>query len=167
MQGLCHSCPGGVLNATCASVRQSLQKSWPVCAPYFDKFLPAGGSCGPVHAASHPLPPPECARPAPLPLSLGLFRKHWELRFLRNCSVASVIRPVEAQTSRGVECVCGGEQDAVVCGGVVRYQPVWASGRPDLHPGGSFPNRITLRKSHHLFKALLMAVKQHIFLKSS
>ena len=83
----------------------------------FDKFLPAGGSCGPVHAAPHPLPPPECARPAPLPLSLGLFRKHWELRFLRNCSVASVIRPVEKQTSWGVECVCGREQDAVGVGG--------------------------------------------------
>ena len=82
-----------------------------------DKFLPAGGSGGPVHAAPHPLPPPECARPAPLPLSLGLSRKRWELRFLRYCSVASVIRPVEAQTSRGVECVCGREQDAVGGGG--------------------------------------------------
>lgn len=53
-------------------------------------------------------------------------------------------------------------------GGWSGYQPVWASGRPDLHPGGSFPNRVTLRKSHHLSKAVLMAVKQHnIFLKSS
>lgn len=41
------------------------------------------------------------------------------------------------------------------------YQSVWGSGRPDLHPGGSFPNRVTFRKSHHLSKALLMAVKPH------
>ena len=41
------------------------------------------------------------------------------------------------------------------------YQPVWGSSRPDLHPGGSFPNRMTLRKSHHLSKPLLMAVKPH------
>lgn len=56
---------------------------------YFDQFAPAGGSCGPVHDAPHPLPPTECAGSAPLPLSLGSLRKQRELWFLRNCAVAS------------------------------------------------------------------------------
>lgn len=40
-----------------------------------DKFLPAGGSGGPVHAAPHSFPPPECARPAPLASLFGLVQE--------------------------------------------------------------------------------------------
>lgn len=53
-----------------------------------------------MHHAPHPLPTPERAGPAPLPLCLGSLRKQWELWFLRNCAVASSTRPLEAQTSR-------------------------------------------------------------------
>ena len=116
-EGLCHSWPGGVLSGTRASASAAsgvLDRVRTVLWTSFYLRAGAAAQSTPRPTLSHPPSAPDRRR---WPLSLGLSRKRWELRFFRNCSVASVIRPVEAQTSRGVECVCGREQDAVGGGG--------------------------------------------------
>lgn len=94
--------PGWVRNGTRASVPGGVQAPGiAIAQECFDQFLPAGGSCGRVQDALHPLPPPECAGPAPQLLYLGSLRKQRELWFLQNCAVAFASRLLEAQTPRG------------------------------------------------------------------
>lgn len=105
------------------------------------------GDCGPARTHST-LSHPQCARPAPLPLCLDSLRKQRELWFLRNCAVAFATRLLEAQTSRG-----WWRRWGVPAG--LGFTWAWCAS------WWAISYRVTLGKSRHLSKPLLMAVKPH------
>ena len=151
-----------------APLRQRLQASWTVCAPYFGQVSTCGRERRPSPRRAPLFPTPRVRPTGAAGLSL------WACPgSVGSCGFSGIVqspllfvrwrhRPLE-----GWSVYVAGSRTPWGRG-ASGYQRVWGSGRPDLHPGGSFPNRVTLRKSHHLSKALLMAVKPHKnFLKSS
>lgn len=97
----------------CASAARS---PGPCALTVLTSFYLRAGAAAVLPCPPSPTPRVRPASAAPLSL-LGLFRKHWELRFLWNCSVFSIIRPVETDTSRGGVCMWPGAGGGGVWGG--------------------------------------------------